>query len=307
MSIAFFRDRYLPLEEAQVSIATHALNYGTGCFEGLRAYYNRDSDQSYIFRMREHYQRLLDSCRVLRIVVPYTVDDLCEITLTMMRQNDFHEDVYIRPLAFKADPVIKVTLEGIEDAFGVFALPFGEYLPLRGIRVMTSAWRRIDDNAIPARAKVTGSYINTALAVSDAHAAGFDDCIFLNADGHVSEGSAANLFIVRQGTVITPPITDNLLEGITRESLMTLARDHNMPVVERHVDRSELYVADEVFLAGTGVQVVPVVEIDGRAVGTGIEGPITESLKQFYLGAARGDMAAYRHWLTSVNEESMAR
>jgi branched-chain amino acid aminotransferase len=212
------------------------------------------------------------------------------------------EDAYIRPLAFKAEPVIKVTLEGIADAFGLFVLPFGEYLPLKGIRVITSSWRRIDDNAIPARAKVTGSYINTALAVSDAHAAGFDDCIFLNPDGHVSEGSAANLFMVRDGTLVTPPITDNLLEGITRHSLMVLARDRHLPMSERHIDRSELYVADEVFLAGTGVQVVPVVEIDSRRVGAGHEGPVTQMLKEAYLSAARGDDPGHRDWLTAVDD-----
>lgn len=298
--IAFFRDRYVPLEEATVSIATHALNYGTGCFEGLRAYYNDEEHRSYIFRMAEHYERLLDSCHILRIAVPYSVDDLCAITLEVMRRNQLEEDVYIRPLAFKAEPLIKVTLEGIEDAFGLFVMPFGEYLPLQGIRVVTSSWRRIDDNAIPARAKVTGSYVNTALAVSDAHAAGFDDCIFLNSDGHVSEGSAANLFMVRDGQLITPPITDNLLEGITRESLMALAVDHGLAVSERHIDRSELYVADEVFLAGTGVQVVPVVEIDNRLVAGGNEGPITKMLKSAYLLAARGNDPAHRTWVTPV-------
>ena len=299
-SMAFFQGRYLPLEEANVSIATHALNYGTGCFEGLRAYYNADERRGYVFRMADHYERLLDSCRILRISIPHTVQDLCDITLEVMRQNHFHEDAYIRPLAFKAEPVIKVTLEDIEDAFGLFALPFGEYLPLKGIRVVTSAWRRIDDNAIPARAKVTGSYINTALAVSDAHAAGFDDCIFLNPDGHVSEGSAANLFMVRGDELITPPITDNLLEGITRHSLMVLARDRDIKVVERHIDRSELYVADEVFLAGTGVQVVPIVEIDGRRVGEGQEGVMTQSLKAAYLMATHGRDDRHVDWVTAV-------
>ncbi len=299
-SIAFFRGEYVSLDQANISIATHALNYGTGCFEGIRAYYNATRQQGYIFRMAEHYERLLASCRILRIEIPHSVTDLCQITVELMKRNAFREDVYIRPLAFKAEPVIKVTLEGIEDAFGVFALPFGEYLPLRGIRVMTSSWQRIDDNAIPARAKVTGSYINTALAVSDAHAAGFDDCIFLNPDGHVSEGSAANLFMVRQGVLVTPPVTDNLLEGITRQSILQLAEEHGISVAERHIDRSELYVADEVFLAGTGVQVVPIVEIDGRRVGGKGEGAITRRLKQAYLACARGDDPRHQDWLTAV-------
>lgn len=298
-SWAYFRGRFVPLEEATVSIAAHALNYGTGCFEGIRAYHNREHRKTYIFRMREHYERLLASCRLLRIAIPERLDELEAVTIELMQRLALTEDAYIRPLAFKAEPTIKVTLEGIADAFGVFAVPFGEYLPLRGIRVITSAWQRIDDNAIPARAKVTGSYINAALAVSDAHAAGFDDCIFLNPDGHVAEGSAANLFMVRRGRIITPPVTDNLLEGITRDALMVLAQDEGLAVEERHIDRSELYVADEVFLAGTGVQVVPVVEIDGRAIGGGGEGPITQHLKTLYLATARGE-AGHPEWLTPV-------
>ncbi len=290
----------MAVEQANISIATHALNYGTGCFEGIRAYYNATRRQQYIFRMAEHYERLLRSCRILRIEIPYSVAELCQITVELMKRNAFQQDAYIRPLAFKADLVIKVTLEGIEDAFGVFVVPFGEYLPLDGIRAMTSAWQRIDDNAVPARAKVTGSYINTALAVSDAHAAGFDDCIFLNSDGHVSEGSAANLFMVRQGVLVTPPITDNLLEGITRQSVMQLAKEAGVEVAERHIDRSELYVADEVLLAGTGVQVVPVVEIDGRRVGRGGQGEITRRLQQAYLACARGEDVRHQDWLIAV-------
>lgn len=298
--IAYFRGRWMPLEEATVSIATHALNYGTGCFEGIRAYYNKASDRLFLFRVREHYERFHASCRILRIEVPHSVDELCQLTVELLRRNPMRQDVYVRPLAFKADPVIKVSLDGIADQFGLFAVPLGDYLPTQGIHVMVSPWRRIDDNAVPARAKITGSYINTAIAVSDAHAAGFDDCIFLNEDGHVSEGSAANLFMVRKGALVTPPVTDNLLEGITREVIFELARDQQIPVVERHIDRTELYVAEEVFLVGTGVQVVPVVSIDHRPVGEGRMGPITQSLQALYFATVRGENLRYQHWLTPV-------
>lgn len=290
----------MPLDDAQVSIATHALNYGTGCFEGIRAYYNKTAERLFVLRMAEHYQRFLASCRILRIEVPYNVEQLEAITLELLRKNGFQQDVYIRPLAFKAEPVIKVSLDDIEDGFGLYALPMGDYLPTQGISVGISSWRRIDDNAAPSRAKITGAYINTAIAVSDAHAAGFDDCIFLTDDGHVSEGSAANLFLVRGGRIFTPPVTDNLLEGITRECIFTLAEDLGLSVTERHVDRTELYIADEVFLVGTGVQVVPVHTIDHRAIGNGHMGPITQSLQSLYFATVRGENLRRQQWLQPV-------
>lgn len=298
--IAFFRNQFIPLDEAQVSIATHALNYGTGCFEGIRAYYNLVNHRLWVFRMAEHYERLKASCRILRMQLDYSVEQLCNLTVALLQQNAFSQDVYIRPLVFKADSVVKVSLDGIADAFGLFAVPMGDYLPTGGISVTISSWRRIDDNAAPSRAKITGAYINTALAVSDAHAAGFDDCIFLNHDGHVSEGSAANIFIVRQGRLCTPPITDNVLEGITRETVFTLAEDMGMPIVERHIDRTELYVADEVLLVGTGVQVVPVVSVDHRTVGNGAMGPVTRQLQATYFATVRGENARRQDWLTPV-------
>lgn len=301
LSLAFFRNQFMPLENATVSIATHALNYGTGCFEGIRGYYNENADTLYVVKLKEHYQRFLRSCRIMRIDPGYTVDELCQITTTLLQKNAMTTDVYIRPLAFKADPVIKVTLEGIADAVGIFTVPLGDYLPTNGIHVAVSAWRRLEDNAIPSRAKVTGSYVNTALAVSDAHLAGFDDAIFLSESGHVAEGSAANLFMVRDGVVITPPGTENILEGITRQVVLSLTEELEVPIQVRPIDRTELYVADELFLVGTGVQVAPITKIDHRTVGTGTIGPVTQKLQALYFDACRGLVPRYRGWLTPVS------
>ncbi len=300
MSLAYFKKEFVPLEQATVSVATHALNYGTGCFEGIRAYYNEEQDKLYILKLREHYERFVRSCSVMRIDLGYSVEQLITLTIELLSRQNFHQDVYIRPLAFKADPVIKVTLEGIHDEFAVFALPMGDYLPTNGIHVMVSSWRRLEDNAIPSRAKVTGSYVNTALAVTDAHLAGFDDAIFLTEGGHVAEGSAANLFMLRDGTLITPAVTDNILEGITRDSIMHLAQDIGLQVSVRPIDRSELYVCDELFLAGTGVQISPVTRIDHRNVGQGVIGPVTGRIQSRYHQAVRGQIPEYLDWLTVV-------
>lgn len=300
VSLAFFQGRFIPLEEATVSIATHALNYGTGCFEGIRGYYNKEHDTLYVLRLREHFERFMRSCRIMRIDPGYTVDELSAATVRILRENATPGDVYIRPLAFKADPVIKVTLDGVGDAVGIFTVPMGDYLPTDGIHVMISAWRRVEDNAIPSRAKITGSYVNTSLAVADAHLAGFDDAIFLNEDGQVAEGSAANLFMVRDGVLVTTPGTANILEGITRSVLLQFASDLEIPSQVRSIDRTELYVADELFLVGTGAQVAPISQIDHRVVGAGGVGKITGRLQKLYIEMAHGMVPQYQEWLTPV-------
>ena len=300
MPLAYFKNEFVALEQATISVATHALNYGTGCFEGIRAYYNEEQDKLYILKLREHYERFMRSCSVMRIDPGHSIEDMINQTVELLRRQNFHQDVYIRPLAFKADPVIKVTLEGIHDEFAVFALPMGDYLPTNGIHVMVSSWRRLEDNAIPSRAKITGSYVNTALAVTDAHLAGFDDAIFLTESGHVAEGSAANLFMVRNGTLVTPAVTDNILEGITRDIIMRLAQDAGIPVSTRPIDRTELYVSDELFLVGTGVQISPVTRIDHRNIGQGTVGPVTEGIQTRYNQAIRAQLPEYGDWLTLV-------
>jgi branched-chain amino acid aminotransferase len=299
--IAFMGGRYLPMEEATISIATHAFNYGTACFEGIRGYWNGEREEVYLVKLQPHYRRLLNSTRLLRIDIGMTAQDLCDMTVELIRRNRYREDVYVRPIAYKSSPMIKVGLIGFADAFCCFTARMGAYLPIdRGLSVTVSGWRRNDDNAIPARAKITGGYVNAALAVADANDAGFDEAILLTADGHVSEGSAANLFLAMNGTLITPPVADDILVGITRGAIIELAARLGIPVAERRVDRTELYEADEIFLCGTGVQVSPVTKVDGRAIGDGKMGEITRSIQDLYLAAVHGEVDEFREWLTPV-------
>ncbi len=286
--------------DVRLSPATHALNYGTGVFEGIRAYWNESRGTLQVLKLREHYERFEKSCRMLRIELPNTVDELCDITLEILKRNAPREDTYIRPLAYKSATSVGVNLRGASQ-LSIFTVPMGNYVELTGLKACVSSWRRTADNAIPARAKCTGSYVNTALAVDEAHRAGYDDAIFLTQDGQVSEASAANIFLVRKGSIITPPVTADILEGITRDAIMELAdRELGIPVIERDVDRTELYAADEVFFSGTGFQIAPVVEVDGRAVGTGQMGPVAERLQSLYFDAARGENGDYSDWTIAV-------
>lgn len=298
---AFLDGKYVPIGDARVSVMTHAFNYGTGVFEGVRAYWNASHEQLYGLHLREHFARLHRSCRIMRIGLPYGVDELVGIALETLRRCGYREDAYLRPVAFKSSELIGVRLHDLEDSFTLFAVPFGTYIEIdRGITCGVSSWRRTDDNAIPARSKITGAYVNAALAKTEAQEAGFDEAIVLNADGSVSEGSAENLFMVRDGVLITPPGTDNILEGIVRASLMRIAGDLGIPLQVRSIDRTELYIADEVFLCGTGAQISPVTSIDHRAVGDGETGPITTQVKDVYFRAVRGDDERYRAWVTPV-------
>jgi branched-chain amino acid aminotransferase len=286
--------------EIRLSPATHALNYGTGVFEGIRAYWNERRGTLQVLKLREHYERFEKSCRMLRIDLPHTVDELCDVTLEILRRNAPREDTYIRPLAYKSAASVGVKLT-VEEELSIFTVPMGNYVELTGLRCCVSSWRRTPDTAIPARGKLTGSYINTALAVDEAQRAGYDDAIFLTQDGHVSEASAANIFLLRTGGLVTPPVTADILEGITRDAVMELAeKELGMPVMLRDVDRTELYAADEVFLTGTGYQIAPVVEIDGRPIGSGEMGPVAGRLQELYFEAARGDNPDYGHWTVAV-------
>ena len=298
--IVFFKGELMPIKNASVSIATHGLNYGTGCFEGMRAYWNGERKDLYIVKARQHFERFLGSAKILKIQIPYTVEELVEWTRQVLSANHFQQDVYIRPLAFKGAAMIKVALSGIRDELGIFAVPMGDYVATEGLKAKVSNWVRIADNIIPSRAKVTGAYINAALANDDATIDGYDEAIMLSQDGQVAEASSSNLFIVRKGTLITTPVTADILEGITRQSMFELAAHLGIPMRERPIDRTELYVADEVFLCGTGVQVAGVVEIDHRVVGTGGTGPITEALQRAYFHAVRGDDPQYEGWVTPV-------
>jgi len=299
---AFFEGRIVPIDEAKVSIMTHAFNYGTGCFEGIRAYWNDTEEQLYAFKLREHYERFLRSCHIILISLPYSVDELCNITIELLQKEGFREDTYVRPLAYKADTGIGVRLHDLDDQFALFATPFGKYIEKEeGAKVGVSSWRRINDNAVPARAKITGAYINSALIKTDAVMNGFDEAIVLTQQGHVSEGSAENLFIVRDGKLITSPVTEDILEGITRSTLIELAaKELGIETVERPIDRTELYVAEEAFFCGTGVQIAAITDIDHRPVGTGKIGPIVKQLRDLYFSVARGERKDYLGWISPV-------
>jgi len=306
---AFFDGRIVPYGEARVGVMTHGLQYGTGCFGGLRGFWNSAEEELFVFRPHDHFQRFLESAKLLSLELPYSVDDLVASLGSLLREEGLRADCYIRPLAFAAEERIgALGLEGMRAAVSIVAIPFGKYIENdKGAHVKISAWRRIDDNMIPARGKVSGAYVNTALAKTDAQRGGFDDAIFLDQNGHVSEASAANLFIVRNGSVSTPPITDNILEGITRRSLLEMLREEmGVPAVERSIDRTELSLADEVFLAGTGVQVVSVTRIDHRPVGTGTMGPVTERLRQLNASVVHGEVPRYRRWCWPVYASAAA-
>ena len=302
---AFFEGEFLPIEQAKVSIMTHAFNYGTGCFEGIRAYWNEEEDQLFVFRMREHYERFHNSCGILRIELPYSVERLGELTIELLRKEGYREDAYVRPLAYKATEGIGVRLHDLKDEFAVFTVPFGRYIEKEeGANVCVSSWHRISDNAVPARAKITGAYINSAFAKTEAMLNGFDEAIVLNQNGHVSEGSAENLFIVREGRLVTPPVTENILEGITRDTIIQVAREQfGLDTVERPIDRTELYLAEEAFFCGTGVQVVAIASIDHRPVGAGKLGPIVKKIRALYFDIVKGKVEEYRHWCTLVYSE----
>jgi len=298
---AFFKGEVRPLEEAKVGIMASAVNYGTGIFEGIRGYWNGEDEQLYLFRLREHFERFLRNCRFLLIELPYTVEALCEATLELLQQEGFKTDVYVRPLAYKSAEEIGVRLHDLKSECAIFAIPFGEYIDKPGgVRVMVSSWRRLDDNAIPPRNKITGAYVNSALAKTEAHLHGFDDALMLCQDGHVSEGSVANLFIVRDGVLITPPVSEDILEGITRATILQLARDLRIESLERPIDRSELYVADEAFLCGTAMGLVPIIEVDHRPIADGAPGPVSTRLKELYQAVVRGREPRYRRWCTPV-------
>lgn len=299
---AYFRGQFVPIEQAKVSIMTQAFNYGTGCFEGIRAYWNEAEEQLYIFRMAPHYERLLRSCKILMIQLPYTADELGDITVELLRREGYREDTYIRPLAYKGSEFVGVSLVGLEDHLAMFAVPFGRYIEKEeGANVCVSSWRRVDDNAIAPRGKICGSYVNAAFSKTEATLNGFDEAIVLDQYGHVSEGSAENLFIVRGGKLITSPVTENILEGITRDTIIQLAREElGLEVVERVIDRTELYVAEEAFFCGTGVQVVAIASIDHRPVGTGKLGPIVRRIRDLYFAVVRGQVPKYAGWLTPV-------
>ena len=300
-TVCYLQGGYVPLGEARIPIMTHAFLYGTGVFEGIRAYWNEDEEQLYALRVREHVVRLRNSSRIMLMSDVPSVEEFTGIILEVLRRNHFREDAYCRPSVYKNTEAIGVRLHGLTHEFYVLAIPFGDYIDTtRGIAAGTVSWRRTSDVSIPSRSKITGSYVNPAFSKSEAMLNGFDEAIVLTADGHVSEGSAENLFMVRDGALITPTVSDDILEGITRAGIMEIAGHLGITVKEREIDRSELYIADEVFLCGTGAQISPVVSVDHRSVGEGHVGPISRRISKTYFDAVRGRLPAFRHWVTPV-------
>ncbi len=301
--LAFFRGNYVPLSQAKVSVMTHALHYGTGVFEGIRGNWNEEQGKVNIFRLREHYERLLRGSRLLMLNIPYSAEELCDITVELVERNEHSQDIYIRPLVYKsAEMVANLKLQELESDFTLITVPFGNYLGSDLLRCCTSSWRRVDDPMIPARLKICGIYVNSILAKTEATLAGFDEAIILNQDGHVCEGSGENLFVVSEGRMITPSLEDNVLPGITRDTVIQLAQSElGLDVLERSIDRSELYLADEVFLTGTAAHLTPVVELDHRPIADGKAGPISSKLQKMYFDIVVGRTEKYRHWCTPAS------
>jgi branched-chain amino acid aminotransferase len=299
--ICYFEGGYVPMRDAKISIMTHAFMYGTAVFEGIRAYWNAEQGKLYGLKLREHVERLRQSCRIMLMTNVPSVDELTGLIVETIGRNNFREDVYVRPSFYKSTKAIGVRLHHLDNELYIITIPFGNYIDTEaGVRVMSSSWRRNADEALPARGKIVGGYVNMAFQKSEAELNGFDEAIVLTADGHVNEASAANLWMVRDGVAITPPVTDDILEGVTRKAMVELLGNEGVPVEIRSIDRSELYIADEMFLCGTGVQISPVIEIDHRPIGSGGIGPIGRMVRDRYFDAVRGRLPAYRHWLTEI-------
>ena len=306
---AFFRGRVVPYGEARVGVMTHALNYGTACFAGIRGYWNAKEAELFVFRPLEHFERFLESARLLDMTLPYTPETLTEALVELLRAELFHEDCYARPLAFYGDESIGVRLHNLTPEVSIVAMPYGRYIENdESLHATISSWRRVDDTMIPPRGKIAGAYVNSAFAKTDAQRAGFDEAIVLNQDGHVSEASAANFFLVRRGTAVTPPVSDNVLEGITRRTVIELVtRELGIPVVERSIDRTEITLADEVFLCGTGVQIAAVTRLDHRPIGSGRMGPLVSALRPLFFEVVRGERADYRRLCHPVYGDASPR
>src|SRR5688500_17324139 len=301
LKYAFFEGQFVPLADAKISVGTHAVQYGTGAFAGIRGYLDVDGETINIFRLPEHAARLLNSAKLLRARLPFTRESLAQTIIDLVEKNAPAGDVYIRPFVYKSSVQLTPRLNGLDDELAIYMLPLGDYLDtVSGVKASVSSWHRVPDNAVPGRGKLSGAYINSALAKDEAEEKGADEAILLDSHGHVAEGSACNIFIVRDGVLVTPPVTADVLEGITCRTVFQFAQDAGIATVERAIDRSELYIPAEAFLCGTGVQIAPIVSIDGRPVGDGRRGPVTLRLQQLLFDTVRGRNERYAHYLTPV-------
>jgi len=294
--------RFCRYDEAKVGLLTHGLQYGTGCFEGIRGFWSQRDEELYLLHVREHYVRLEQSAKILMIKLPHSVDELTELTVDLVLRNNFKSDIYIRPCTFKANEDVGVRLHDVRDSFAIVTMPFTKYFDsTAGLKCGVSSWRRIDDVMAPARGKITGGYVNSALAKSEAILNGFDEAIMLSSDGHVSEGSAENLFLVRDGVLYTPDPSQNILEGITRRIVIALAKNElGLTVIERSIDRSELFAADEMLLSGSAAGVQWIASVDHRAIGDSVQGPISKKLIELYGRLTRAELPQYGTWLTKT-------
>ena len=302
MSEFYFMDgKFVEAEKAMIPVRTHAFLYGTAVFEGIRAYWNDEEKQLYVFRAKEHYERFLRSAKIMYMESPYTVEEYCDITKKLMAKNNYKQDAYMRPTLYKSAQKVGPGLYDNEDSFVLISNKMGDYIDTsKGLRVCVSSWRRNSDNAIPRRAKVAGSYANAALIKTDAHNAGFDDAFVLDEAGQVTEGSAMNLFLVQNGKLVTTMKTDNILVGVTRNTIMEIAKDLGIETEERAIDRTELYISDEAFYCGTGAQISPITSIDTRPLGNGQVGPISKELQKLYFDVVKGKIEKYKHWCMPV-------
>jgi len=303
-SYVFFNGEIVDEKDVSISIRSKVVNYGLGCFEGIRAYWDEENEQLYGFRLKEHYERLLESAKALNMDIPYTVKELCDVTVELLRRNNFRTTTYIRPVVYKGSESLTPTLFDDDNRLMIYCQPMGKYAGKSELRVAVSSWRRITDTMLPPRTKSTGAYLNSALASLEVLQNGYDEAIFLTHDGKVCEGPGENVFLVKKGKLVTPPLSDDILEGITRDTVMTLAREElGMEVVERSVSRTELYNSQEVFFSGTAMEVTAVVEVDNRKVGDGHEGPVCKKLKDMFFNITTGGNEKYREYLTPVYEK----
>ena len=299
--ICYFEGQFVQQRDAKVGVMTHAFMYGTAVFEGIRAYWNAEQGTLHGLFLREHMERIRRNAGMLFMENLPSTDELVALVVETATRNGFREDAYIRPCFYKSSRAIGVRLHHLEHELVIFAVPFGNYIDVdKGVRLMTSSWRRNADDALPARGKIVGGYVNMAFQKSEAELNGFDEALVLTSDGHASEASAANMFVIRDGILLTPPVSDDILEGVTRKAILELAASQGLTVEIRSIDRSEIYIADEMFLCGTGVQVSPVIELDHRPVGSGEVGPITRRIRDAYFDAVRGRTPAFSHWVTPI-------
>ena len=297
VDFVWFDGQYLKWEEAKVPIFVHALHYGTAVFEGIRAY--RSDDNLYIFRLKEHIDRLRKSANVYSFTTKFSADELCKAAVDLIRKNGIRESCYIRPLTFVGMHGIDLNVtKNSPTHTTIIIFPFAKYFKGDGISACISSWRRIDDESIPPMAKASGNYLNSVLATQECRRNGYDESILLDRNGCVSEASGENIFVVRNGKLHTPQLSDSILEGITRDTAITIARELGYDVVERPISRTELYLADEIFLTGTAAEIIAITKIDGNIIGNGREGTMTKSIRENYERIVIGKSEKFMGWLT---------